>query len=152
MKQAIARCALGLFFLFVAGCAGLGSIPVSYPGPAKDFHWPDPGLKEAFLRYWTLRSKGDYEKTLKLEAPYLQEIVPMALYKSYVAPEGTRVKEVSLIQIQCEEDNHCYVALHLLVIRDEKEKKAVSLRDEWVRTADRWYHVIKDPVMRKYFP
>ena len=152
MSKAIVRCALGLFLLFLACCAGVGSIPVSYPGPAKDFYWPEPGLKEAFLRYWTLRSKGAYEKTLKLEDPYLQEIVPMALYKNYVAPERTKITGVNLIHVQCEEDHHCYVAIELLVVKEGKEGKAVALRDEWVKTADKWYHVIKDPVMRKYFP
>jgi hypothetical protein len=152
MRKTGVHFVLGLFLLFVAGCAGFGSIPVSYPGPAKDFYWPEPGLKEAFLRYWTLRSKGDYEKTLKLEAPYLQEIVPMALYKNYVAPERTKITGVNLSHVQREEDNHYYVAMNLSVMKEGKEEKKVSLRDEWVKAADRWYHVIKDPVMRKYFP
>ena len=152
MRKASLRFALGLFLLFLACCAGVGSIPVSYPVPAKDFYWSDPALKDAFMRYWTLRSKGSYEKTLKLEAPYLQEIVPMALYKSYVAPEGTKVKGVNLSHVECEEDNHCYVALKLLVMKDGKEGKEVPLRDEWVKAGGRWYHVIKDPIMKKYFP
>jgi hypothetical protein len=152
MRKASVRFVLGLLLLSLACCAGFGSIPVSYPGPAKDFYWPEPGLKEAFLRYWTLRSEGAYEKTLKMEAPYLQEIVPMALYKNYVAPERTKITRVDLIHVQREEDNHCFVAMNLLVMNDGKAEKAVSLRDEWVKTADRWYHVIKDPVMRNYFP
>ena len=123
MSKASLRCVLGLFLLFLACCAGFGSIPVSYPVPAKDFYWSDPALKDAFLRYWTLRSKGAYEKTLKLEAPYLQEIVPMALYKSYVAPERTKITGMDLIEVQREEDNHCFVAMKLLVIKEGKRKR-----------------------------
>jgi len=113
--------------------------------------WPDKKLKDAFSRYWAYRfSEGDKDKLLSMEAPYIQEMVDTGRYNTYI--KGAWRSEMIEIQIRNvvpESDSMFAVDFELWVKAPSGETRNVFMRDWWVNTHDKWYHVIKDMI---FFP
>jgi len=124
-----------------------GEINLTYSpdAGAPDRYWPDPGLKDAFTRYWATRFAGDWKAARKLEAPYFQEMTEPRRYGVYM--EGSvknKLIEMKLGPIAWETDHLYKIACVTKLKLENGKEQVVHLQDLWVRAGGRWYHVIRD--------
>jgi hypothetical protein len=143
---------LSVAIILIASSCATPPIPVSYPEAGQQFVWPSEELKEAFVTYWTLRSKRDYQASFKMEAPYIQEVAPMPIYRTIAASEKVAIERLALLDIQWENDAYYTVGMNLHFARRDGIPSHVYVGDRWVKAGNRWYHVIKDPIFQKFFP
>lgn len=153
MKAKSAALGLLILVLFLWQCkSSQQPISITYAPPDASIFWPSEAMKKEFIQYWTLRSEGAYEETFKMEAPYLQEIVPIAIYRSYVDNRKRKISGIRLIRLDSEISGAWIASIELIYGDEHKGSDGVFLKDRWVQVGNRWYHVIRDPVMVKFFP
>jgi len=107
------------------------------------------GLLETFRAYWALRTKGDADGAFRLEAPYVQEVVPMQRYRNYVRLfRGARLVNVEIYGV---DSNESFSSLTCLDCRAAYEGKGGGeqrdFRDCWVKVDGSWYHVLNNPLI-----
>ncbi|MBF0099349.1 MAG: hypothetical protein HQK77_00425 [Desulfobacterales bacterium] len=151
VKKHILIVSMLLIGLFMTNCASLNQISIEYEKDLGSVSWPSHELEKKFLHYWTLRSNKDYASSFKMEAPYLQEIVPMPIYEMAIGKKTT-IEKIKILRFQMETSAFYSIAILLEVHSEKQQIKKVFLNDLWVKTNETWYHVIKDPIMKKIFP
>lgn len=150
--QYFQRAVLALLLCLPWGCATMGPPAVEIHLSDENLYWPSEALQQTFTDYWGLRAAGRYDQTFAMEAPYLQETVPRWAYLMVVDTKENRLEKVDVLRIVEEHSAYITIGLNLFIQQGNGEARRVYLNDQWVKVADTWYHVIKDPVMRQYFP
>jgi hypothetical protein len=111
--------------------------------------WPDGQLKKKFMDYWGYRSSGDDINALKLEAPYVKEMVVLEKYADFItAGKKRRWNAVRIDKIE-------WLNQNLVMIGFTAEiKEAASSRmmevyfsDRWILMNEKWYHAFDDPII-----
>lgn len=146
-----------LFFAVLQGCAlkkALEPDPgqtfdIDFASDLKDSQWPDPDLESKFVRYWSLRFKGDKQRDLfQMEAPHFQAMAGFERYRVYLRnlPLG-RLDRVKIHKLERISDNLIFVSMTVDYADAEGRKRSFSMRDRWVLVDNEWFHLIKDPLL-----
>ncbi len=116
----------------------------------KDSDWPDSRLEERFTDYWALRFKGDAYGIYRMEAPYLQALIPEGQYRNYVRGTARNtLSKIEIFDISLRSDNFVEISMTLHFVTDGGREQSTCRRDRWVKTGEEWHHVIRDPL---FFP
>ncbi len=105
-------------------------------------------LKQAFQKYWMLRSKKSIKSLLKREAPYIQDMVSFERYKRYILLYKSTIKKIEVKKVDCPQPFFCAIEFKSLW-GEGKKQQIYWFRDLWVKVEGKWYHVIKNPL---FFP
>jgi len=125
------------------GCAGYRRIPVKNVAVLDD----QVGLMASFSQYWRFVAGKEVEKTFVCEAPYVREILGKDAYVLYQNLfMKADLQEVEVLGVTCERSFLCCVDCRLTYVVDGK-KEVHERRDRWVQVGDRWYHVLKNPML-----
>ena len=119
-------------------------------GNAPEALWPDKTMKEAFGSYWKMRFEGQWQETLRLEAPHFQEMTPENRYRMYI--ENTRRNTLIRIQVEDVKKEGEYLYMVRCVVffkRFDGTEKRIHLHDRWVLAGGKYFHVIDDNL---FFP
>ncbi|MGE0086275.1 MAG: hypothetical protein AB7S75_17845 [Desulfococcaceae bacterium] len=139
-----------LFIVFVFGGCASQKAMISYSSGSAAGLWPDKKLEDAFSSYWWWRFQGPVEKIFSFEAPYFQEMVPHNNYNiAMTAFIRNELKDIEVYNIQkAEGAEHLYVVENKIRFVDTLGKeREMDIPDLWVYAGEKWYHVIKDPVL-----
>lgn len=148
------------FLMLVSGCdSGGGKASqeqaidldvVSSAGPEAPIPWPDDQLAKAFTRYWHTFFKGDAEATLRLEAPYFQELVSRKRYSFYVTGIAkSELLQVEVFDVEQRGEHFFEIPITLKLMTEDGKLKESARVDRWVLTSGGWYHVLRDVI---FFP
>ena len=110
--------------------------------------WPDDRLKDAFAVYWALRFTGPIEDAFAFEAPYFQEMVGAKRYGALL--RGTLMNVLDEVEVRdlVRESEYLYeVHCAIRFTRPDGGKKQMFYRDLWVYAGDRWYHILRNPIL-----
>ena len=150
-------CLLLCLAVLLNGCAGLSILPSSgmaklvYPEGQGDEivrSWPDEKLTKAFRKYWFLRFDGQIERIFKMEAPYIQEMLPYEKYAHYMkGARNNRLVEIEPLNIEKKTDELYEVKFHQRFIAPNGKEKEIYLTEEWVNAGGKWYHLFQDPLL-----
>ena len=147
-------CLLFSLAVLLNGCAGLSILPSSgmanlvYPEGQEDEivkSWPDEKLTKAFRKYWFLRFDGQIERIFKMEAPYIQEMLPYEKYAHYMkGARNNRLVEIEPLGIEKKTDELYEVKFYQRFIAPNGKEKEIYLTEEWVEAGGKWYHLFQD--------
>ncbi len=110
--------------------------------------WPSKQFKDAFVDYWTLRYSGKLEKAYEKEAPYFQNLVPYARYRSvFMNMSKTQLLDAQVLSVEKVRDCFYQIGVNFKINSADGEVTTVYLKDEWVYVGTSWYHVIRDGIL-----
>ncbi len=145
----VRRWILTLIALVVVGAVvGCAATPVEF-NFRSDVFGSKNRLKQNFLRYWSLRAKGEVEAAFALEAPYIQEMVGLDYYKRYLKLYKARLQKLEVKKVSCPEPFYCELECRSVWMGKKDRQDVRWFKDRWVKVSGNWYHVLKDPL---FFP
>lgn len=125
-------------------------LEIIYPDQldARSF-WPEESLEQVFAGYWTKRfAKADPEELMALEAPHFQEMVALQRYQAFMQnlPQGS-IQEIEIASAMQVTEHLFVISMRISYICSKGEQRAFSLRDRWVQVQEKWYHLLRDPMI-----
>lgn len=155
VSMMICMISAGLF-----GCADskLTKISMIYTAPpdaketktdANAFWKDDSALRKTFERYWAVRYTKDMSQaSFAMESPYFQEMVDEQKYNVYIGSAYLNIPtEIRLQRMTKETDNLRNIDFVLQLKLTNGEIQDVFFTDTWLKVREKWYHVLKDPLV-----
>ena len=136
--------------LLICGCATSVDKRISmvYAQNIEYREWPDKILEKRFQEYWFNRFDGRVEDAYQIESPYLQEMIHLGKYNTYVK-QTTRNKlaNVEIQEITKETDSLISISCAIRTQSGVDRPVSTPIIDRWVFVGEKWYHVINDPIL-----
>ena len=103
-------------------------------------------LKKQVKDYWVTRAKKDFKRLYLMEAPYIQFLAPFKIYKIYLS-NTIKPIEIKIQHAQCKKYKQGTYCDLYLKLKEKDSNKIIFIHDYWVLVGDKWYHIIKDPLV-----
>jgi hypothetical protein len=142
--------ALTISALMLCACATFADkrIPMVYARSGDTRAWPDKLLEERFQEYWFDRFAGRVEEAYQIETPYFREMISLGKYNNYVK-HTSKNKLVNMEIQEIAKETKFLVNVSCTIQTQVGNDRPVStqIMDRWVLVGEKWYHIIKDPIL-----
>jgi len=95
----------------------------------------DRKLFYRFAEYWDAIRKKNFERSYKMELPYIQYVYDISYYKK--ALQNIQVKKIEVYKVEYKDP------VYIITIKLGNSWQ----KDKWIEIDGEYYHILKDPIL-----